>query len=430
MDLHRKSLLVPLVTLLLASACRKAPPIRAAAETPVEVSTSRWVSPGVTPAELVDRPSLRGPWSEAMGADPLVAAASGVAFGGVVLVAAAGRLWTIEPRRGDVLAVVDLPDASRERGASWASARAGTRAWFHGPMVGPDVPGADSPGRPHGLWSVALAAPAGAPLHPARAELVVAEQRALLTGGAGGAMISGACEDWKTAGGDGAGCVLQPGGGWRQIGAPEIGDPDLATRGAAPLANGGLVFVRGLPGSDDLPHPGSRGAGAAPLEPYFVVRDPKGAERPFGPPFLVGTDARGIRVVGRIDETPGPTVHVILRRGDELFAVAQAGGNAASAPVPIPGVIHGELRGGRGVAFGFGRVLVSLDAGARWAEVPVPADLKAHHAHVAELRPEATPEEADRLRSWLLDALGPIRIDDAGFAVGAFHHLGWGPRPR
>src|SRR4051812_28124271 len=117
----------------------------------------------------------------------------------------------------------------------------------------------------------------------------------------GGVMLVGPCSSDD----QGEACVRQPDGRWATI----HGDVDVSERGAGPLADGRMVFLRGIYEGDE-PHGDDTGPEAKPgaRKPYVAVVDPSGKESIFAPPGF-GSELRGdLRLAGHLEEETDHTV--------------------------------------------------------------------------------------------------------------------------
>jgi hypothetical protein len=222
----------------------------------------------------------------------------------------------------------------------------------------------------------------------------------------------------------GSACVRQPDGRWTTVTI----DGELAERGAGPLADGRLAFLRGLTDGDDGPpaSPVSNG-GLTPAKPpaapadgadpeprvrglHVAIAGADGKERALGP--IAFTPSRGyVRVQSPIEEDLDHTLRFVVEDGDGPFAVVVSPGKDGAQARRIPDAVAARLRGGRGIAVGEGRVLASLDGGATWSPVPAP--------------PAAL--EAATIAAASYDEPGQLEVSEVGAKVGPALRLGWAP---
>ncbi len=350
-------------------------------------------------------------WIRVTWRDPLEAAASsGFEWpAGGALVASHGLLARVDPRSG---AVADLVDVARN---TWAGAcdvgRAGQTAWVACAMR------EDADARlfdPFGVMRLPLGE---GPLAVARPVLVRNGEAELRVAPSGGAMLLAACSSEEA----GSACVRQPDGRWRTI------PLDLANRGAGPLADGRVAFLRGMydgdtpPGRLDPPPPALGApppaapppAGAYLERLHIAVAGPDGEERPLAP--VVFTPVRGyVRVQSRIEEDPDRTLRFVIEDGDGPFAVALPPGHDVAQARRVPDAVAARLHAGRGIAVGDGRVLASLDGGTTWSELPAPQGVLDAARSVA-----ASYDDPDQLA-----------VSEVGAKIGPMLRIGWGlPSP-
>jgi hypothetical protein len=360
-----------------------------------------------------EAPLLR--WIRTTGRDPLEATASGGLDlpGGGALVASHGLLARVDPRSG---AIPELVDIARARGASPCGAgRSGRTAWVACAV-------ADEPGRdlfdPFGVVKVPLGEGA---LSTERPALVRNGEAELRVSPSGGAMLLAPCSHDET----GSACVRQPDGTWKTIAV----DGDLTERGAGPLADGRVAFLRGMFENDQPPEPAPEGAGSkaaagAPSGPAAPIEDENARSRRLHV-SVVGLDgkehhlapigftpARGyVRAQSPIEEDTDRSLHFVVEDGDGPFSVVAPPGKESPQAHRIPDAIAARLHAGHGIAVGEGRVLASLDGGVSWTEVPATPPVREAVSQAA-----ASYEDA-----------GQLAVSELGAKVGTMLRLGWGP---
>ncbi len=360
-------------------------------------------------APATEPPLLR--WIRATGRDPLEAVATGgldLPAGGA-LVASHGLLARVDPRSG---AVPELVDIARARWVSPCGAgRAGQTAWIACAL-------SDDASRdlfdPFGVVQVPLGEPTLVAERPA---LVRNGEAELRVSPSGGAMLLAPCSNDEA----GAACVRQPDGKWKTIAV----EGDLTERGAGPLADGRVAFLRGMFDNDEAPEPAPEGgikptaAAAAPsadeenahskrLHVSIVGLD--GKEHHLAP--IGFSPVRGyVRVQSPIEEDTDRTLRFVIEDGEGPFAVVVPPGSESPQVHRIPDAVAARLHAGRGIAVGEGRVLASLDGGATWSEVPAAPPVL----------------EAVTLAAATYEDAGELAVSELGAKVGSMLRLGWGP---
>ena len=352
-------------------------------------------------AEAAEPALLR--WIRASGRDPLEAAAAGglgLPSGGA-LVASHGMIARVDPASG---AVSDIVEIARAKWVPCNAARAGETAWVACTL--PDGGGRDL-FDPFGVLKVPLAE---AKLAPERPVLVRNGEAELRVSASGGVMLVGPCGNDEP----GQACVRQPDGKWRTV-SPSA---ELAERGAGPLADGRVAFLRGIFDGDDPPdaaaddaHAPASAAPAAPARNLHVaLMAPGGREVALAP--IAFTSSRGyVRVQSPIAEDTDHALRLVIEDGDGPFAVVVPPGQRAPEARRIPDAREARLRDGRGIAVGEGHVLASLDGGATWTDVPSPP------AVLAEAHEIAAAEGGSDL----------LAVSEIGARLGTLLRLGWGP---
>jgi hypothetical protein len=342
-----------------------------------------------------EAPILR--WIRTTGRDPLEAIAAGgldLPAGGA-LVASHGLLARVDPGSG---AIVGLQAITRSQWASPCGAgRSGQTAWI-ACAVSEDAD--KSLFDPFGVMRVPLGEPGLAAERPA---LVRNGEAELRVSPSGGVMLAAPCSNEEI----GSACVRQPDGKWKTFAA------DLTERGAGPLADGRVAFLRGMfDGDEPAPEPGDDEGGVT-RRLHVAIAGPDGKEHHLAP--IGFTPSRGyVRVQSAIEEDRDHTLRFVIEDGEGPFAVivTGAGGGPDSAEAhKIPDTVAARMHAGRGVAVGEGRVLASLDGGATWSEIPTsPAVLDAASAVAASYEDP-----------------GQLAVSDLGAKVGTMLRIGWAP---
>ena len=352
-----------------------------------------------------DRRALEAPlarWIQATHRDPLEAvAAAGLDLpDGRALVASHGLVAKVHPRTGAVEAMVDI---ARGKGVGPCGAgRAGSTAWaacslaegsaeLFDPFGVVRVPLGDGP----------LAVEAPAVVRNGEAELRVSPS--------GGAMLLSPCKNEES----GSVCVRQPDGKWRTFSI----DADLSERGAGPLADGRVAFLRGMYDGDVASAgktPGAGGhvdeEGAAERRLHVAIAGPDGKEQHLAP--IGFSVSRGyVRVQSPIEEDLDHTLRFVVEDGEGPCAVVAPPGKDGAQARRVADTVVARLHAGRGVAVGEGHVLASLDGGVTWNEIPTTLPVLEAARMVA-----ASYEDGEQLA-----------VSEVGLKVGPMLRLGWGP---
>lgn len=346
-------------------------------------------------------PLLR--WIQITGRDPLEAAASGGIDLGArgALVASHGLLARIDPATGAILELVEIAHGKWMSACSAAAADDGA---FIACALSEDQGGADL-FDPFGVLHVT----ASTPLRVDRPIVIRNGDVELRSSPSGGAMLLGSCAPEH----DGEVCVRQSTGKW----LPIRSELELDARGAGPLADGKIAFLRGMTDDDvspdAAPDPRARSAPGngdeAPLRRLHIATLDTAAREHALAAITLPAAMEVTRVESPIEEDAGHGLHLVIEADSQLFAVSfQPGkGPAQVQPLGPPGAAR--IHAGRGLALGEDHLLVSPDGGDTWREAPVPT----------------------RVRSMFSESLAGERDAVAVSAVGAriFNdlRLGWGP---
>ena len=337
-------------------------------------------------------------WIRASARDPLEAAAtSGIELpfpGGGALIASHGVLARVDVRTGGI---TDLLELARGKWLPCSAARAGQSGWVACTL-------ADDAGKslfdPFGVLRVPLGE---GPWKPDKPALLRNGEAELRVSPSGGVMLMAACGNEE----QGQACVRQPDGKWRTINT----NVDLSERGAGPLADGRVAFLRGLFDGDDPPDPVSDDdEGARSRRLHVALVGPTGKEHALTP--ITFAPSRGyVRTQSPIEEDSDHTLRFVIEDGEGPFAVAATPGRDAAQAQRIPDVAAARIHAGHGIAVGEGHVLASLDGGATWNEVAAtPPVLEAASAVATAY------EDPERLA-----------VSEIGARVGSMLRLGWGP---
>jgi hypothetical protein len=355
------------------------------------------------PSTAPQQPLLR--WIHATSRDPLEAVAmSGVELpGGAALVGSHGMLARVDVKTG---AISELHAIAQGRYSTCYVARAATMAW-----VACGLPEDDDHFDPFGVMRVPLAEGKIAPDKPSLVRNTEAELR---VSPSGGALLMGACNPEE---GDGV-CVRQPDGKWHTF----TDVPGMDTRGAGALADGRVVFLRGISEDDAAPEEETNTTppdeAQAPLKRlHLATLAPDGKEKPLAVvPYPSSADASAasyVRAQSHIEEDNDHSLHMVLAGEDSAFVVSLPAGRDTATLQRIPDAAEARIHGGRGVAVGNEKAQVSLDSGATWSDLAVPPDA------ADTLRMIANAGDSDSLR-----------VSEMGLKIGPFLRLGWGaPEP-
>nr|AYM52563.1 hypothetical protein [Aetherobacter rufus] len=353
------------------------------------------IEPPAVPAKGVS-PLLR--WIQITGRDPLEAAASGGIDLGPrgALVASHGLLARVDPRTG---AILELLEFARGKWMSACSAAAADDGAFIACALAEDQGGADL-FDPFGVLHVT----ASDPLRVDRPIVIRNGDVELRSSPSGGAMILGSCAPPR----DGEVCVRQSTGKWLPVPA----EHDLDERGAGPLADGRLAFLRGMTDSDvssSEADPGARhdGDDAPPHHLHIAAVDAAGHERTLGS-ITLPEALEVTRVQSPIEEDADHTLRLVIEAGAQLFAVSRQPGKEAATVQPLGRPGAARIHAGRGAALSEGHLLVSPDGGDTWSEAPAPPRALSPFS-------DGTPSEPDALA---VSAVGMRIFDDL--------RIGWG----
>jgi hypothetical protein len=356
----------------------------------------------------VDAPAGEVPlvrWLRSTGRDPLEAVASGGVDlpDGRALAASHGLVARVEPRTGAVDAIVDL---ARAKGLGPCGVGRSARSAWIACTIAED-------GRdlfdPFGVVRVPLGE---GPLTPSSPDLVRNGEAELRISPSGGVMLLAPCTNEDV----GSACVRQPDGRWKTIAI----EGDLTERGAGPLADGRLAFLRWIFDGDEppapapAPSPAAKGGAQeddAPTRRLHVsIVGLDGKEHHLPPiPF---TMSRGyVRVQSPIEEDQDRTLRLVVEDGEGPYVITVPPGKESGTANRVPAAVAARLHAGRGIAIGEGRVLASLDGGATWGDVPAtPAVLDAARAAAASY-----------------EDMGQLAVSEVGAKIGSMLRLGWAP---
>jgi hypothetical protein len=346
-------------------------------------------------------------WVRLTGRDPLeVAAASGIeAPSGGVLLASHGLLARIDPSTS---AVLELTEFARGKWMNPCSAaRVGQTAWIACTLS--EDQGKSDLFDPFGVFSIPLGQAA---LKADRPALVRNGEAELVVSPSGGAMLLGPCntEDEAEA------CIRKGDGSWASVHL----DTDLGGRGAGPMADGRIAFLRGIFEGDDGPElEGTREAPPAqasddeatqPRRIHVALVDASGKEQALAP-INVSTTGGSVRVQGAIEEEADHSLRFVIDGGSGAEVVIQPPGREAATMQRIAGATVARIRGGRGIAVGEGHIRASLDAGGTWIDLAAPPRVMEVASAIGN-NPDGWTE---------------IEVSDVGVKLGPVLRLGWGP---
>ncbi|MRG97945.1 hypothetical protein [Polyangium spumosum] len=356
-------------------------------------------------------------WIRATHKDPLtIAASSGVLLpDGGALAASHGMLARVDTKTGLVTAVSEF--ARSDDLGPCTLGRAGKDAWLACPLT------EDALGDHYDPFGVMRVSLEGGALKPERPALVRSGEAELRTSPSGGVMLGGGCntDDANDL------CARQPDGRWLTLHS----DVELYSRGAGPLADGRVAFVRNLwegdvPESDRRDEEEEARDEEREEESEEDERDPRDRPVPEHKRVYVAALGEGgkeqriatldfrplgeLRVLGSIEEDDDHTLSFILADDDGVYAVSQPAGKEARKPQRIPGASHGRIRGGRGLALGDEGISASKDGGKTWQSVPLPEPVR---ASLSDL-------------SGMLDDPALFNVSEVGVMLDRHVRIGWG----
>ncbi|MDC3962224.1 hypothetical protein [Polyangium jinanense] len=342
-------------------------------------------------------------WIRATHRDPLAAAAASGVFlpDGSAIVASHGMVARVDTKTGMVTAAAEF--ARGDGLGACGMSRAGKNAWM-ACSLSEDMGGDRYD--PFGVMRVSLE---GSSLKPERPALIRSGEAELRTSPSGGVLLLGPCSSDD----DGEVCARQPDGRWLTM----RGEIDLFPRGAGPLSDGRIAFVRNL-WEGDVPESerrddeeaareeeeeeseGSRegeGEGDHEDKPvpehkrvYVAALGEGGKEE-----RIATLDFRPIgelRVISAIEEDDEHTLSFVMADDDGVYAVSQPTGSGKEARKPhrIQGASSARIRGGRGIAVGDDAISASSDGGRTWQSVPLPESVRASLSDVTGLLDDPT----------------------------------------
>lgn len=311
-------------------------------------------------------------WVRRTERDPLAEAAqTGILTpSGEALVAASGLLARVDLKSGLVTEVVDV--AGEDARACYL-ARAGDTAWLGCSL--PESEAGEDYYDAFGVYKISLTGGKIAPERPVVKRSGDVEMR---TSPSGGVMLLGGC---GSEGGSDEMCVRQPDGKW--VGIQMSMDP--WERGAGPLADGRIAYIRGLyegedPPEDVAPPPSPDGepSEGAPVEgrkAWIVAMDSHGKEHTLAT-ISLPPDSMDLTIRGYLQEDGDKRLHAVLTTSEQGPAVVIA--PPGKAPVELQKVAGAngvKLVGNFGIAFGGGKLLGTTDGGATWGELMTPPRL-------------------------------------------------------
>ncbi|HVK68954.1 MAG TPA: hypothetical protein VM694_31070 [Polyangium sp.] len=370
-----------------------------------------------TPKE--DEPALVK-WIRATHRDPLSAAAAAGVFlpDGGAIVASHGLLARVDTKTGMVTAAAEF--ARGDGLGACGMSRAGKNAWIACSLS--EEMGGDRYD-PFGVMRVSLE---GGTLKPERPALIRSGEAELRTSPSGGVLLLGPCSTDD----DGDICARQPDGRWLTL----HGEIDLYPRGAGPLSDGRIAFVRNLwegdvPESerrdeeetgrerDEEEEPREEGEGEREDKPipehkrvYVAALGEGGKET-----RIATIDFQPIgelRVISAIEEDDEHTLSFVMADDEGVYAVSQPTGSGKEARKPhrLPGASIARIRGGRGIAVGEEGISASSDGGKTWQGVPLPEPVRA-----------SLPD-----LSGLLDDTTVFSSSEVGMMLDRHVRIGWG----
>ena len=338
-------------------------------------------------------------WIRTTGRDPLEAAITSGALSGPTqaTVASHGLFARVDLKTG---LVEDLAEFARGGGVNaCAVGRAATAVWVGCALS------EENEGDLYDPFGV-VALPLTGKLVSERPVVARNGEAELRTSPSGGAMLLSSCN----ADEDGSACVRQPDGRWLTFKV----DTDIVERGAGPLADGRMAFLRGLYEGDDPPASADaegEGAPAGVRAPNPVVVAATGAAPRFAPSIWSGRASGDFRVASPIQEDADRALHFALDNEEGVFVFVQQHGGEGSHFKRQDGATRVRLAGDHGMAVGPRKVEATLDGGRSFSEVPAPRRVM---------------ESIERLGG-MIDEPGVFVIGEVGAKVDSELRLGWGP---
>lgn len=338
-------------------------------------------------------PLLR--WVRATSRDPLEAAASGGIRddAGNAVVASHGLVARVSLATGELLELVGL--GPQPTGMRCGSGRRGDTAVFACSLP------PEEEGDLYDPFGVVLV-PLRGKLAPERPVVARNADSELRVGSGGGVMLLGAC----TAEEEGDACVRQPDGKWKTI----VVGQDLFERGAGPLADGRVAFVRGLFEGDEpeVPPEGAPRPDVGFPSPYVVAVDGSGVEKWLAGSTWEGRSSGALSVLSALNEGSDGALHFALANDEGAFVFTLPAGRSVP-PTRVEGARDVRLLGERALAVGPGRLAVSADGG---------------HTFREPTREPSVLEEADRVAA--SGDVNELAVSDVGLRLGGWLRLGWG----
>lgn len=347
-------------------------------------------------------------WVRRTERDPMgeVAQAGVLTPSGDALVAAAGLLARVDLKTGLVTEVVDV--AGEDARACYL-VRAGDTAWLGCSLS--EAEAGDEYYDAFGVYKVPLTGK----LAPERPVLKRSGDAEMRTSPSGGVMLLGGCGE---GGSSSDLCVRQPDGKWASVSLAL----DPWERGAGPLADGRVVYLRGLYEGEEPPEdvaaPEPReepqeGASPENRKAWIVAADTAGKEHTIAtisiPP---GYD---LSIRGYLQEDNEKRLHTVLVGGEEgpSLVIAPPGKTPVEMQRPQD-VIGMKLFGNFGIAYGNGRLTSTTDGGATWAPLSAPRQL----LDMLDGNSEEGPGD------YFSEDF--FTLSDAGMRVEQYTRVGWG----
>ncbi len=351
-------------------------------------------------------------WIRRTERDPLgEAAQSGVMLpNGEALVAASGLLARVDLKTGLVNEVVEI---SGEEARACFIARAGDTGWLGCSL--PESESSDDLYDAFGVYKISLAGGKIAPERPVVKRSGDAEMR---TSPSGGVMLLGGC---GSEGSRDELCVRQPDGKWATV-RPTV---DPFERGAGPLADGRVVYLRGLYEGEDPPEDVAAptppaedtgdGESIQPRNAWLVAMDANGKEKTLATIALGPGSELSMR--GYFQEGEDKRLHGVVVNEEGTNVVIASQSKQAVDLQKVQGASAVKLVGNFGVAFGDDKLLGTTDGGATWAEIPAPK-------RVTSVFGGGEYGEEGRYYGGYVDDY--VQVSDAGIRADTYIRLGWG----
>lgn len=347
-------------------------------------------------------------WIRRTERDPLgEAAQNGVLLpNGEALVASSGLLARVDLKTGLVTEVVEV---AGDEARTCSIARAGDTGWLGCSL--PESEAGEDLYDAFGVYKISLS---GGKIAPERPVVKRSGDAEIRTSPSGGVMLLGGC---GAEGSTGELCVRQPDGKWATV-RPSV---DPWERGAGPMADGRVAYIRGLYEGEDPPediappaadgNEPTEGASAQGRNAWIVAMDQNGKEKTLA--TIAMAPGADMTVRGYLQEGEDKRLHAVVTGEEGPSVIIAAQGKQTVDPTRVQNAVAVKLMGNFGVAVGDGKLLGTTDGGATWAEITAPKKVT-----------QLFGDEGSGYSSAYMEDY--ILISDAGIKVDQFVRLGWG----